>query len=38
MLLLFNPTHALTYTACAHPEDGLMGRPKKVGATPPKCF
>ena len=25
-------------TACAAPEDGLMGRPKHVGATPPKCF
>jgi len=23
-------------TACAPPEDGLMGRPKHVGATPPK--
>jgi hypothetical protein len=25
-------------TAYAPPEGGLMGRPKHVGATPPKCF
>ena len=25
-------------TAYALPEDGLMGGPKNLGATPPKCF
>jgi hypothetical protein len=25
-------------TAHAPPEDGVMGRPKHVGANPPKCF